>query len=78
MSDKELGQEIVSARLRGIRNIAPLLATEIAAILDRNTRTCMSCLQFVERSETCNLVGKRPPARVIATGCEKYEEDIPF
>ena len=51
-------------------------------------QTCISCTHFEsidviggEPQETCKLVGKRPPAKVIADGCEKYSDifdDIPF
>lgn len=44
------------------------------------TPSCLSCSKFDENSETCLLVGERPPARIIAFGCERYEDsdDIPF
>lgn len=55
-------------------------------------RTCITCNHFEvlepigegEQIERCKLVGKRPPAPVIADGCEKYvtgyydDPDIPF
>lgn len=43
-------------------------------------RSCVSCQYFNEGKELCTLDGVdlRPPARVIATGCEKYIELPPF
>lgn len=42
-------------------------------------RTCVNCMHFDEQREVCKLAGARPPARVIAFGCDSFEEDnIPF
>ena len=43
-------------------------------------RSCMNCFRFNEHVELCNLCNMRPPARIIAYGCPKWEdiEDIPF
>lgn len=53
------------------------------AILDlieraRLYRSCLTCQHFTEESEVCGLAGERPPARVIAMGCGKYQEEPPF
>lgn len=41
--------------------------------------TCVECYQFDHHSEVCNMFRQRPPARVIAFGCEHFEsDDIPF
>lgn len=44
------------------------------------TRTCVSCDHFRTGNETCGLANARPPARIIAFGCEKYSDDmdVPF
>lgn len=40
-------------------------------------RSCVNCLQF--HNEGCDLAsGERPPAKVIALGCDSWEYDIPF
>lgn len=56
-------------------------------------RTCITCNHFEvldstdgksEQIEKCKLVNKRPPAVIIADGCDKYktgyyhDEDVPF
>jgi hypothetical protein len=51
----------------------------LTAVMDSCNRSCMSCINFTERTESCLKAGDaRPPARVIAYGCEQWEEDIPF
>lgn len=42
--------------------------------------TCINCDHFTEATEMCKQWNTRPPARVIAFGCEKYKDDdlIPF
>lgn len=39
---------------------------------------CPNCEHFNADSEHCQIAGQRPPARVIANGCEQFEEFIPF
>lgn len=41
-------------------------------------RSCLTCTNFDEPSEICILYQQRPPARVIAMGCESYLEEPPF
>jgi len=45
-------------------------------------RTCVTCEHFDKDAETCKLAdGQRPPAKVIAYGCDSYTfefDDIPF
>ncbi len=41
-------------------------------------RTCVDCLHFNSASEECDLYHQRPPARIIARGCDSFEDDIPF
>ena len=46
------------------------------------TRSCVSCDHFKPAPglEHCGLVNQRPPARIIAFGCERYSDDmdVPF
>lgn len=43
-------------------------------------RTCVTCDNFLEGQELCRLANARPPARVIAYGCNSYysKNEIPF
>lgn len=45
-------------------------------------RTCLTCVSFDRQNELCNKHRDwgRPPARVIAYGCDEYfdDETIPF
>lgn len=40
--------------------------------------SCVSCQHFSEEKELCCLFNARPPARVIAFGCERWMEEPPF
>lgn len=69
-------------------SIKPKLRThifkKITNILQENMdypyKTCITCDHFLEQQEKCNLYDQRPPARVIAFGCDSYKDDnyIPF
>lgn len=39
-------------------------------------QSCIGCFHFNAANENCNLNNMRPPARIIAVGCECYEPDI--
>lgn len=43
-------------------------------------KTCLRCDNFNEGNEICKLVNMRPPAKVIAFGCDKFSDDewVPF
>lgn len=43
-------------------------------------KSCCNCLNFREHIELCGLYNQRPPARVIAYGCPKWEDkdEVPF
>lgn len=76
---KEWSAAITTARISSIRNmINGGLLSELEAILDRRTKTCVNCLHFQQDVEICSLAQVRPPAKIIAAGCEKHDEDIPF
>ena len=50
----------------------------IARVVLSTVPNCVDCLHFDEKNETCTKWNARPPARVIAFGCDNFEEDIPF
>lgn len=42
-------------------------------------RTCLACVHFDEPSEHCKRYSARPPARVIAYGCDAFVlDDVPW
>lgn len=42
-------------------------------------RSCITCEHFDEPKELCIPAKARPPARVIALGCDSYiDNEIPF
>lgn len=42
-------------------------------------RTCINCDFFKKGTEECEKApGQRPPASVIALGCDSWQEEIPF
>lgn len=47
------------------------------AVVD-GRRTCVHCDHFDPSIEHCALVNQRPPARVIAFGCDRFEDSVPF
>jgi hypothetical protein len=54
-------------------------ATSVTLALREARRTCITCYNFDDKTETCGVVKPpmRPPAHVIAFGCPKYEL-LPF
>lgn len=54
------------------------LIVKLTTVLEDSFPSCINCINFQESTETCVLVNARPPARVLARGCESWEEDIPF
>jgi len=59
-------------------NIARHLGEVVKTELEACTRSCLTCDRFDEPNEICNKYGGRPPARVIAFGCDGYEDKVPF
>lgn len=54
------------------------VAGELSKILERCTRTCLTCERFDEPNVVCNKYGGTPPPRIIAFGCDGYEDKVPF
>lgn len=54
------------------------LFNALSGELEKNVKTCISCNSFDESTETCKMFEQRPPARIIAFGCEHFNDDIPF
>jgi hypothetical protein len=55
------------------------LSKIVADGMKRATKCCPNCINFLRREEQCGLNRLRPPADVIAFGCECFDEDgVPF
>lgn len=61
-----------------IEKLADEVGKAAAAHVYRQLRSCLRCCQFNEQTETCLNFAQRPPARVIAFGCDHFHEEIPF
>lgn len=77
---KAIGDE---NRRKVIVDIANELAHVVGEHLDRCTRCCPNCEHWRQGPpeapiEQCGLVNQRPPARIIAFGCNLYKDNIPF
>jgi hypothetical protein len=70
-SQAELDKQILDGIQQCARNMAQAIETA--------RRTCLRCTHFNQITEICALAQQRPPARVIALACKKFEDDgIPF
>lgn len=55
------------------------LAKSLGVAVAQGRTTCVHCRHFDEATETCMMANARPPARIIAFGCEVFDPDgIPF
>lgn len=48
------------------------------AIATEHWMSCLGCEWWDEKGETCTQFKRRPPAKVIAVGCQGYQPSIPF
>jgi len=66
-------------RVLAVSQIVTALTKSMKDELDRSTRTCLNCSHFDESNEACRKYdNQRPPARIIALGCDGHEDEIPF
>ena len=62
-----------------VGDISGTLRNCIESNVQRAMVCCPNCEHFDRRNEKCGLNGKRPPANVVAFGCECFKhDDIPF
>lgn len=54
------------------------IAGKLSGQLEKACRTCVLCQHFDDTKELCGLNFLRPPAMVIAFGCECFEQEVPF
>lgn len=52
--------------------------TSFKQIVEMNLQTCVHCVHFTETNEICDVVKQRPPAKIIAFGCEQFDNGTPF
>lgn len=57
-----------------------LILDEALRNLEPIYKSCLNCEHFKEKEELCKLANARPPARVIAYSCERWNDydEIPF
>lgn len=71
-------------RLEMIQQIAASVTNEIIVGLQESVRTCVHCEFWLKERELCNHPVNcpngpaRPPATIIAFGCDKFKNEIPF
>lgn len=76
MNTNEIKQEAVRVD-RELAQAVSNLGDRVAFAIRDARRTCLTCSYFHHTSEHCELAAARPPARVIAWGCDKHDY-IPF
>ena len=74
---------VVRASEVSARQIAEYLAERITPTLKTMTQCCLTCDHWNNEDHkinpnSCALVKRLPPPRVIAYGCEQWQEVIPF
>ena len=71
-------------RLEMMQQIASSITNEIIVGLQESVRTCVHCEFWLRERELCNNATNcpqgpaRPPANIIAFGCDHFKRDIPF
>lgn len=66
--------------IKDANEISERIVGDIYILTIAHRRRCTNCKLFDETKELCNKYAQRPPARVIAEGCEGFSDinDIPF
>lgn len=69
----------MTEREDSIKKLSEELCKQLIFILDTNLRSCLNCTRFNEEREVCILYDQRPPAKIIAKACERWESiELPF
>lgn len=89
MSSKEHSEQL----MQRLEAVSEAMAKGMVKVIEDTVKSCVTCDHFSEvqcvvfKDETrtvefvkpqCGLNGLQPPARVIAFGCECWEDKIPF
>lgn len=67
-----------ASRMEIVEALADIAKQSFIDELTKVVRSCLNCDRFDEPNEMCKLYNQRPPAKVIAFGCDSYEEKVPF
>jgi hypothetical protein len=73
-----MSSERPASRMEIIEALAEIAKQSFADELTKVVRSCLNCDHFDEPSELCKKYGGRPPAKIIAFGCNGYDEKVPF
>ena len=69
----------MTEREDSIKKLSEELCKQLTFILDTNLRSCLNCTRFELEREVCILYDQRPPAKIIAKACERWESlELPF
>jgi len=71
-------RNVAMERLQIIAHLSDIAKQAFVDELTKATRTCLNCEHFKETGEQCTLFNQRPPARIIAFGCDAYIDKVPF
>lgn len=72
-----MDSDLKRLRMKEIDAMAAQIANYMGNELRRIVPCCPNCLNWNNENETCTLASARPPARVIAFGCTRFD-DLPF
>lgn len=73
-----MGSEFDNTKQRQIEKRAMPVWQQMA-LKQGSLRSCVNCFNFTHDIEGCKLANNtRPPAMIVAIGCDKWEMDIPF
>ena len=76
-SPDQVSENLRDKRQRLEKSAMPIW--QLRAMENGCLRSCINCVSFNKPTEGClNAGGQRPPAMVIALGCDSWEMDIPF
>lgn len=70
--------EIQEQMVQRIEAASREIDANVTRLLQAAVKTCIVCDHFNKGKETCLLNNLRPPAEIIAFGCECFENEIPF
>lgn len=69
----------MTEREQAVKALSEELCKQLVFILDTKLRSCLNCTRFNEQTEVCVLFDQRPPARIVAKACERWESfELPF